>query len=241
MSGLRLTGPMFTYVTDGDLALDAQQRILRDFVGCAESHRLRVAFRLPRWRETDIRTLLEWYLQLLDDEGLANVMEPSLVHDHPEVADLYENVGLWLPWRNRDLVTANDVGRLTMSVHSEREAHEAIFLGASELVFGHVFRSESHPGEPGRGVDELVGVKDSVQSYATPPRVTAIGGIDEYTIPEIGAIRHHSVAAIRVISRSADIAMTLSRLSEIWLGARINADLDDEQRTPFNRPSSVFF
>lgn len=241
MSDHELRGPAFTYVTDEDLDRAAHERILREFTACAGVHPLRVAFRLPNWSDTDFLSLLEWYQGLVEDQGLRDDLEQPLVHDHPEATEIWPDTQLWLPWRNRDLVRESDIGRLTVSVHDVEQAHEAISIGASELIFGHVFSSESHPGEPGRGLDALRAAAESIQVYQNPPRLTAIGGIDEYTIPEIGGYRHHSVAAMRTISRSSNIAQTLDRIRGNWVAARINADLDESQRTPFGRPSSLFF
>jgi thiamine-phosphate diphosphorylase len=58
------------------------------------------------------------------------------------------------------------------SVHSVGEATRAARDGADFLTFGHVFASESHPGEPGRGIDALA---EMVRSVDIP--VVAIGGI----------------------------------------------------------------
>lgn len=236
-----LRGPAFTYVTDEDLDRTSHERVLRGFIACAGVHPLRVAFRLPKWSAADVLSLLEWYQDLVRSQGLQDQLESPLVHDLPEATEIYHSTRLWLPWRNRDLVRESDIGQLTVSVHNVEQAHEAICLGATELVFGHVFSSDSHPGEPGRGVAALQEVAESIQIYQNPPRLTAIGGIDVHTVPELGGIRHHSVAAMRAISRTTDIAQAMDRIRSSWVAARINADLDDNQRTPFNSPSSIFF
>src|SRR5699024_10756308 len=141
----------------------------------------------------------------------------------------------------RDLVDMDDIGQVAISVHSVKGAHEAISVGAGGLVFGHVFSSESHPGEPGRGSQALMDVAEAIQEYENPPRLTAIGGINEHTVPELGRIGHEHIAAMRTISRSSDIARTLDRIHSGWIAARINAELDEDQRTPFGNPSSIFF
>lgn len=241
MNNTNLRGPALTYVTDEELDRAAQERILNEFIACAGLHPLRVAFRLPTWTDAELRHLVEWYTNRVEKLRLQESMENPLVHDRPEVAARYHDCSLWLPWRNRDLVGVDDIGQVAISVHSVKEAHEAVSIGAGELIFGHVFTSESHPGEPGRGVAALSEVSDAVETYQNPPRVTAIGGIDEHTIPGIGHGRHHRVAAMRTISRSSNIAQTLDRIRSGWVAARINADLDESERTPFGNPSSIFF
>lgn len=241
MSDHELRGPSFTYVTDETLSRMEHERVLREFIACAGVHPLRVAFRLPRWTDGEISSLLEWYWQEVARAGAEEAMKPPLVHDHPEIVDAQPQAVLWLPWRNHDLVRAEDVGRVAISVHSVEQAHEAIWQGASEIIYGHVFSSESHPGQPGLGVAALAEVRDSLQNYQQPPRLTAIGGVDEHTIPEIGRIHNCSVAAMGTISRSRNIAQTLDWIRMAWVAARINADLEQSQRNPFGNPSSIFF
>lgn len=241
MSDHQYRGPAVTYVTDEDLDRDSHQRVLSEFISCAAVHPIRVALRLPRWSDTEFRRLLEWYLEQAEILPATSSLERALVHDRPEVTNLFPQVSLWLPWRNRDLVRESDIGNVTISIHSVEDAHEAIAAGASELVFGHVFTSESHPGEPGRGIVALQEVAEAIQGYEHPPRLTAIGGVDERTIPEIGRIRHQRIAAMRSISRSDDIARTLDHIRTNWVAARINADLDEGQSSPLGNPSSLFF
>lgn len=241
VSKSELRGPALTYVTDEAVDRAGQERILNEFLSHAGVHPLRVAFRLPRWTDKDVHKLIDWYSLRVESLGLQEEVEPPLVHDRPESVERFPTTSLWLPWRNRDLIGPNDIGRAAISVHSLRDAHEAVSVGAVELMFGHVFSSESHPGQPGRGVAALVEMTESMQSYENPPRVTAIGGVGEHTIPELGRVAHHSIASMRSISRSADIPQTLDRIRSGWVAARINAGLDENQRVPFGNPSSIFF
>ncbi len=241
MNDSDLRGPALTYITDESLARADQERTLNTFMACAGVHPLRVAFRLPSWSDSDVHLLIEWYMNRVESLGLQESLEPALVHDRAEVAAHFHDCTLWLPWRNRDLLGPDDIGRAAISIHSLRDAHEAISMGAGELVFGHVFTSESHPGEPGTGVEPLVEITESIQRYENPPRLTAVGGINEHTISTVGRSGHRSIAAIRAISTSTDIAKTVDRIRSGWVAARINADLDENQRTPFGNPSSIFF
>lgn len=236
-----LRGPALTYVTDDSLDRSEHERVLREFVASTGIHPLRVAFRLPKWSESDVDSLVDWYLELVEKSAATRHMEPPLIHDRPESTERFPGTQLWLPWRNRDLMRPEDIGNAAISIHSVGEAHEAVSVGASELVFGHVFSSESHPGEPGRGVVALLEVKDAIQVYENPPRVMAIGGIDPHTVPEVGRHRHCRVAAMRSISQSADIRETLDQMRSGWVAAYINAELDEDQRNPLGNPSSIFF
>lgn len=241
MSDHDFRGPSFTYVTDESLSRMEHERVLREFIACAGVHPLRVAFRLPHWTDAEVISLLDWYWREVIRSGAEEGLEAPLVHDRPEATHAFPQVMLWLPWRNRDLVRAEDIGRVAINVHSVEEAHEAISVGASELMYGHVFTPEMHPGDPGQGVASLVQVKEAIQCYQNPPRVTAVGGVNEHTIPEIGRISNCSVASVRTISQSSNIAATLDRIRVAWVAARINADLDASQRNPFGNPSSIFF
>lgn len=241
MNSSELRGPKLTYVTDEDVDRHGQERILNEFISCAGTNDLRVAFRLPTWTDSEVQSLVAWYLERVRALGLQDRMQQPLVHDRPDVVEMFQQCSLWLPWRNRDLIDIDDIGHATVSVHSVRDAHEAIAVGAAELMFGHVFSSGSHPGQPGRGAPALMEVTDSIQRYQYPPAVTAIGGIDEHTIPEIGRCGHRSIAAVRSISRSPDIPRTVDLIRSGWVAARLNADLDESQRTPFGNPSSLFF
>lgn len=241
MNKSELRGPVLTYVTDEEIGRTEQERILNEFLDCAGVNDLRVAFRLPTWTDPEIRMLIEWYLERVEALGLQGHPQQPLVHDRPEVVEMFQHCSLWLPWRNRDLIGVDDIGRAAISVHSVRDAHEAIAIGAGELIFGHVFTSESHAGQPGRGVAALQEVTESIQRYQKPPAITAIGGMNEHTVPEIGRCGHRNIAAVRSISRSSDIASTVQTIRSGWVAARINADLDESQRTPFGNPSSLFF
>lgn len=241
MIGTESRGPAVTYVTDQDFDRATHERVLNEFIVCAGTHPLRVAFRIPTWNDSEVQSLVEWYLNRVEKLGLQECLEPALIHDRPTVADVFENCNLWLPWRNRDLVDIDDIGRIAISIHSIQDAHEAVFAGAAELVFGHIFTSESHPGQPGRGVGALQDLIASMETYQNPPRITTIGGINEFTVPEVGRTGHQSVATMRTISRSPNIAETLVRIRSGWIAAYINAGLDENQRTPFGNPSSLFF
>lgn len=66
------------------------------------------------------------------------------------------------------------------STRDEAASASALSEGADFLVLGAIFPTESHPGEPGRGV----GLLTRVASRSARP-VLAIGGIDAGRIPAI--------------------------------------------------------
>jgi thiamine-phosphate diphosphorylase len=84
--------------------------------------------------------------------------------------------GVHLPERDlpvaaaRRLLPGDLVGR---SVHSTAAAREAEAQGADYVVFGPVYESASHPGQPARGLAALREVAGAVR---VP--VLAIGGVD---------------------------------------------------------------
>lgn len=237
MNDQSLHKPTITYVTDENLDADEHKRILRAFLACAENHTLRVAFRIPSWTDTEVDHLVNWSLHLADDLGVSDRLLPALIHDRPEVAQGYSEAGLWLPWRNRDLEIPETIGNVVLSVHSPMECAEATALGASEVIFGHVFTSETHPGEPGRGVAALQAL-----SAGTPEaKITAIGGINPHTIAELGAIQFERVAAMRVISRAENISETLRLMEDAWCAASVASDPGANQRFPFGHPANIFF
>jgi thiamine monophosphate synthase len=70
--------------------------------------------------------------------------------------------------------------RLSVSVHSPEEAHEASDLGAHFVTFGNIFETSCKPGLAGRGLEALI---ETVNMAHCP--VYAIGGINADDLPEI--------------------------------------------------------
>lgn len=71
-----------------------------------------------------------------------------------------------------------DFEKIGASVHSVREAEEAVRLGADYLTAGHIFLTDCKKGVPARGLEFL---KEVCRSVSVP--VYAIGGITEGNIP----------------------------------------------------------
>ncbi|MDR1246616.1 MAG: thiamine phosphate synthase [Clostridiales Family XIII bacterium] len=70
--------------------------------------------------------------------------------------------------------------RTGVSVHSALEARRAVALGASYLVAGHIFKTESKAGLAPRGMDFL-----SEICALAPIPVYAIGGVSERNIADV--------------------------------------------------------
>lgn len=86
-----------------------------------------------------------------------------------------------------------------VSVHTIGQGRSARLQYADFLIFGHVYETESHPGEPGLGLDALADIVDD--SYVP---VIAIGGITADRVDEVLATGAAGVAVIRAVSRASD-------------------------------------
>jgi thiamine-phosphate diphosphorylase len=93
------------------------------------------------------------------------------------------------------------------SVHSVDEAVLAAGDGADFVLFGHVFDSDSHPGQPGRGLDALV---DVVRSAGIP--VIAIGGIGPENAASVAATGAIGIAVIGSVWTAIDRNQAIIRL-----------------------------
>ena len=126
-----------------------------------------------------------------------------LVHERVDVALAAPAQGVHLtlnslPGRQaKDLLGAE--GLLGISVHSLGDVDAAHAECTDYAMFGHVFETPSHPGEPGRGLDALRGV---VQAADIP--VIAIGGITAERVDAVLATGASGVAVISAISGAAD-------------------------------------
>lgn len=128
---------------------------------------------------------------------------PLIVNDRIDVA-LAVNAGgvqvgaRGLPLRavRRLLGPAAPVGA---SVHSVEAAVAAERDGATWVTFGHIWPTESHPGEPGRGLGTL---REVAAAVAIP--VIAIGGVTAKRAPEAIAAGASGVAVISAILDASD-------------------------------------
>ncbi len=102
-------------------------------------------------------------------------------------------------------------GSIGCSVHSFEEAVEAAKLGADYVTFGHVYASESHRGQPPRGVHELARI---VEALEIP--VIAIGGIDRSNILHVLSTGCSGIAVIgAVLDQDHPYGATISLKEQI--------------------------
>ena len=101
---------------------------------------------------------------------------------------------------NGDLQLFDQIGA---SVHSVEEATEAVTLGATHLIAGHIFSTDSKKGVPPRGLSFLKQVCDAV-----PIPVFAIGGI---TRNDVNAIKAAGAKGVCIMSE----AMTCENPAEL--------------------------
>ena len=85
------------------------------------------------------------------------------------------------------------------SVHSQDDAQVATDGGARWLVAGHVFETESHPGEKGRGP---AFVADLATAFSLP--IIAIGGVRPEHVAALRAAGAYGVAVIRGVWHASD-------------------------------------
>ena len=117
----------------------------------------------------------------------------------------------------RDLVGGDLlVGR---SVHSVESAVDASRAGADLLVFGTVFATASHPGQPPGGTGPLV----EISRHDTAP-VLGIGGVTPENVGEVVEAGASGAAVITAITESPDpreAARALRRaMTDAWKQAR---------------------
>jgi thiamine-phosphate diphosphorylase len=111
--------------------------------------------------------------------------------------------GVHLPEGHADLLAARQAlgpaAYIGTSVHSVAAARRAEQAGVSSLTFGHVYATESHPGEPARG---LAALREVVAAVRTP--VLAIGGIDVARVADVLAVGAGGVAVVSAVSEAGD-------------------------------------
>jgi len=134
-----------------------------------------------------------------------------VVNGDPKVAGEFGVRWLHLPSQWIELTPPfGRFARVGISVHSLEEAIEAEALGADYVTFGHVFSSQSHPDEPGRGLDALAGI---VERLAIP--VLAIGGVDHANIGEVVATGCAGAVVISAIVDHPDPGHAARRLIDV--------------------------
>lgn len=108
---------------------------------------------------------------------------PCILHSFPEVAQELDCHALHLPLPILRRVSMGDKTGFThlgASCHSVEEALEAEKLGCTYIIAGHIFDTDCKKDLPGRGMDFLESVCESV---SIP--VYAIGGIDASNVDRV--------------------------------------------------------
>jgi thiamine-phosphate diphosphorylase len=124
------------------------------------------------------------------------------VHDRVDVALAVGADAVQLGERSLDPVSVRRIAPrlgIGISVHTLDAARAASAVDVDWLTFGHVFPTESHPGEPACGVDALAKV---VQAVSRP--VIAIGGITVENVSQVLAAGAAGIAVISAILGAAD-------------------------------------
>ncbi|WP_420894154.1 thiamine phosphate synthase [Staphylospora marina] len=101
--------------------------------------------------------------------------EKIIINDRVDVAVAIGAGGVQLAWHSLRMSVVRRAFpglRAGRSVHSEKEADEAVRDGADWLIYGHVFPTRSKPGLSPRGLEELGSI---IRRQPVP--VIAIGGI----------------------------------------------------------------
>jgi thiamine-phosphate pyrophosphorylase len=161
-----------------------------------------------RIRDASSKVLVEYVREVMH---IARV-EGAQVHVNCrlDIALATEADGVQLPRHGIQPVEARSIApELTIgnSVHSLADAKLAARDGASFVTFGHVYPSNSHPGEPGRGLDALESV---VRGIAVP--VIAIGGIRPGKVAGVLDAGAAGIAVIGSVWDAPDRARAVTQL-----------------------------
>ena len=108
---------------------------------------------------------------------------PCILHNFTKVALELNHPYIHLPLHILDNISAEDRGKfkvLGASCHSADDAVRAEKLGCTYITAGHIFDTDCKKGLPGRGLDFLKNVCESVKIP-----VYAIGGISSESIKAV--------------------------------------------------------
>lgn len=144
----------------------------------ARKHPAGIILREKDLLESEYKKLAEQVLEICEKHQV-----PCVLHSFVDVAVELGAEALHLPLPVlRELPAEKKSGfrMLGASCHSVEEAQEAVKLGCTYLVVGHIFATACKKGLPGRGTSFLKSVCDSV---SVP--VYAIGGINARNIAEV--------------------------------------------------------
>lgn len=157
-----------------------------------------------------------------------------IVNDRIDVALAAVSDGVQLTSRSlrpRDARALIGSGLIGASVHNVEEAIHAAADGADWVVFGNVFRTGTHPRQPGRGLELLA---EAARAVTVP--CIAIGGIRPEHVSVMREAGAHGVAAISGIWHQDDAARSaveyltaMMSTLDAQVAIRVNGD---ERRVP---------
>lgn len=144
----------------------------------AKQHPAGILLREKDLPEAEYKKLAEQVLEICKKHQVL-----CLLHSFAEAAMELGAEALHLPLsvlRGLSAEQRNCFSVLGASCHSVEEAKEAVALGCTYIIAGHIFATDCKKGLPGRGLDFLQSVCESV----TVP-VYAIGGINDRNIAAV--------------------------------------------------------
>jgi thiazole tautomerase (transcriptional regulator TenI) len=191
------TLPLLHAVTSDDIILRSDFLDRARLVMHAGGDRVAVHLRAARFSARRIYELACTLAELQHETGAW-----LIVNDRADVALTAGARGLQLTSRSMTVADARLSApslSLGASVHSADDAATAAVAGASWLVAGHVFETESHAGEKGRGED-FIG--QLATTHAIP--VIAIGGVRPEHVRGLHEAGAYGVAVIRGVWHASD-------------------------------------
>ena len=189
--------PVLHAVTNDEIVArpDFMERARR--VMHAGGARVAVHVRAPRLHGRTLHEIATRIAQLQDETG-----SWVIVNDRADVALTSGARGVQLTSRSMSPADARGIAPnlwIGASVHSQRDAQLAENGGARWLVAGHVFETESHQGEAGRGVAFI----ERLAAEQTLP-IIAIGGVRPEHVSGLREAGAYGVAVIRGVWNSSD-------------------------------------
>lgn len=140
------------------------------------------------------------------------VQVPCILHTFAGTAIELRADALHVPLPVLRAMTAAQKGRFTTlgaSCHSVEDAREAEALGCTYITAGHIFDTDCKKGLPGRGLDFLRGVCDSV---SLP--VYAIGGISGKNVAAVRRAGAKGACVMSALMQCADVEACLKSYGE---------------------------
>lgn len=156
------------------------RKLCDDFYGrIAEISKMDLEYLILRekdLRHDELKIMAKKIKDILGDSSIKLIINGNI-----NVAEEVESVGLQLSFKDfSEGRTKGYDGIVGVSIHSLREALECETLGASYLLYGHVFETDCKRGVTPRGLIEL---KEICSRVRIP--VYAIGGINENNYKDV--------------------------------------------------------